>query len=490
MAAASSASSAARYRRSQRNLQSKRRLDVSPALATSLDSILREDADTNGGLDASVKSSPEFYFLDSEEIENDDDASKNTELRHRHKQQNKEGISTSNDVARENGAAEEGRSQSPDQFRENPDTPSPPPWWPSWLTPFNDARKAVGRVVNNDRVQNILLLLIVINAIMMGVATFPFVKYNPDLSARFELVDLIFLILFTVESGLQLMYHGWRLFKDGFLVFDLAIVVMSWALDGAQVARAFRIFRALRLITRIDTMRNLVLALFSVVPKMTAIGMLLFLIFYIFGVMFTQLYKDMSKQGLDEGNYFSSLPNTIFTLFQTMTMVRACVCVAIRYCDALHDEWAGIYNQVAEVYSWSWLPFVAFIVATAFVVVNLIIAVICDAVHVLGSEDKAGLYGKHVEDNQPKAKSKSNDQFEMNSSPLATVMETPSTSDSRELRLRELQQNLDEMISIQNQMTDMIVLLTKKVKEKQGGVNSVSAMQTQPQSSKSLRSMS
>ena len=163
----------------------------------------------------------------------------------------------------------------------------------------------------------------------------------------------------------------------------------------------------------------------------------------------------------------------------------------ITFTIALQDEWAGIYNQVAEVYSWSWLPFVAFIVATAFVVVNLIIAVICDAVHVLGSEDKAGLYGEQVEGNQLKAtKSKSNDQFEMNSSPLATVMETPSTSDSREQRLRELQQNLDEMISIQNQMTDMIVLLTKKVKEKQGGVNSVSAMQTQPQSSKSLRSMS
>ena len=163
----------------------------------------------------------------------------------------------------------------------------------------------------------------------------------------------------------------------------------------------------------------------------------------------------------------------------------------ITFTIALQDEWAGIYNQVAEVYSWSWLPFVAFIVATAFVVVNLIIAVICDAVHVLGSEDKAGLYGEQVEGSQLKAtKSKSNDQFEMNSSPLATVMETPSTSDSREQRFRELQQNLDEMISIQNQMRDMIVLLTKKVKEKQGGVNSVSAMQTQPQSSKPLRSMS
>eukprot|EP01082_Thalassiosira_pseudonana_P012011 g10377.t1_g10378.t1 g10377_g10378 MERGED: g10377.t1 contig4:1757299-1760677(+) len=422
MAAASSASSAARYRRSQRNLQSKRRLDVSPALATSLDSILREDADTNGGLDASVKSSPEFYFLDSEEIENDDDASKNTELRHRHKQQNKEGISTSNDVARENGAAEEGRSQSPDQFRENPDTPSPPPWWPSWLTPFNDARKAVGRVVNNDRVQNILLLLIVINAIMMGVATFPFVKYNPDLSASFELVDLIFLILFTVESGLQLMYHGWRLFKDGFLVFDLAIVVMSWALDGAQVARAFRIFRALRLITRIKAMRELVQALFNVISKMTAIGMLLFLMFYIFGVMFTQLYKDVSKAAGPEENFFVGLPETFFTLFVMMTL----------------DNWSAVYEQVAAVYSWSWVLFITFISLAASIFVNLIIAVICDAVHELTIGDKAKLHGMQVK--------QSSDGIE--TSPTKTSTTQPKSSTVQ--RIRELEEQLDEIVLCKN----------------------------------------
>merc|ERR1712232_692263 len=101
---------------------------------------------------------------------------------------------------------------------------------------------------------------------MMGIATFPTVKNDPDVNARFELVDQIFLILFTIESALQLLYHGWTLFNDGFLVFDLLIVVTSWAMDGVTVFRAFRIFRALRLVTRIDTMKNLVLALFSVIP--------------------------------------------------------------------------------------------------------------------------------------------------------------------------------------------------------------------------------
>jgi hypothetical protein len=156
---------------------------------------------------------------------------------------------------------------------------------------------------------------------MMGIATFPVVKDSPNVSSKFELIDQIFLIIFTIEAAMQLAFHGWTLFKDAFLVFDLTIVALSWALEGVKVARAFRIFRALRLITRIDVMRNLIKALISVLPNLTGIAMLLFLVFYIFAVMFTQLFKDASKQYPRTQQYFVALPETFFTLFQMMTLV-------------------------------------------------------------------------------------------------------------------------------------------------------------------------
>jgi hypothetical protein len=216
------------------------------------------------------------------------------------------------------------KQQSSDSFRSNEsaggNTPSPS-WMPCWLKPIDQARRSMGRFINCDRFQYFILTLIMINAVMMGVATFPFVKENPEISDDFELLDQIFLVIFTVESGLQLIYHGLYLFKDGFLVFDMLIVILSWALEGTQVIRAFRIFRALRLVTRVATTRNLVSAMFDVMPKLGAIFSLMCLVFYIFGVMFTQLYKDMSKEGLDPMGYFSSLPNTLFTLFQIMCLV-------------------------------------------------------------------------------------------------------------------------------------------------------------------------
>ena len=224
-----------------------------------------------------------------------------------------------------------------DSFKENEaaagnvSSPSPhsPAWMPEWLKFFDQYRRKMGIFINGDRVQYFILALIMINAIMMGVATFPIVKENEATKAIFNQIDRVFLIIFTIESGLQLIYHGWTLFKDGFLVFDMLIVILSWALDGTQVIRAFRIFRALRLVTRVEVMRHLVSAMFAVMPKLGAIFALMSLVFYIFGVMFTQLYKNLSKECYDPESaecydpdgYFSSLPRTLFTLFQIMCLV-------------------------------------------------------------------------------------------------------------------------------------------------------------------------
>ncbi len=63
------------------------------------------------------------------------------------------------------------------------------------------------------------------------------------------------------------------------------------------------------------------MALFSVFPKMTAIFMLLMLIFYIFAIMFTQLFKSLFEDQLVRQPYFDTIYFSMFTLFQMMTLV-------------------------------------------------------------------------------------------------------------------------------------------------------------------------
>jgi hypothetical protein len=123
----------------------------------------------------------------------------------------------------------------------------------------NQFRYNCGMFVNNPNVQFFMIFLIAVNALMMGIGTFDFITENENLQAGFDLVDQIFLILFTLELGLQFIFHGWRLILDGWLIFDLVIIVTSWLFSSVQIIRAFRIFRALRLVTRIKVMKNLIM---------------------------------------------------------------------------------------------------------------------------------------------------------------------------------------------------------------------------------------
>jgi len=136
----------------------------------------------------------------------------------------------------------------------------------SKLTPFEQwiewiqlMRYRAGLIVYDKGVQKVVVILIALNAIVMGIDTFHFVRHNPPVDKAFRTIDKAFLIVFTTELGIQFIFHGLNLLRDGWLVFDLVVITTSWAVAGLQVIRAFRIFRAFRLITRIKLMKNLVL---------------------------------------------------------------------------------------------------------------------------------------------------------------------------------------------------------------------------------------
>lgn len=247
-----------------------------------------------------------------------------------------------------------------------------------WVTAFRDF---CGYVVNDERVQLLIVIMIVLNAIMMGIATFDFIENNTRANIAFDTADNVFLIIFTIELILQFIYHGLHLFLDGWLLFDFLIVVLSWSLQSVQIVRAFRIFRAFRLITRLNVLKNLVLALFAVAPSMGAIIALLVLILYIYAVMCTDLFRDLQAEGYTDANYFGSLDASLFTLFQMMTL-----------------EWADIVRQVMDKYYWAWAVFSSFLVMTSFILYSLIIAVVCDAVKVTEHHDEMAEHVREKEE--------------------------------------------------------------------------------------------
>lgn len=277
----------------------------------------------------------------------------------------------------------------------------------TWLAKFQRSRRIVGRLVNNEYVYLTIIFLIVVNAILIGVSVTDRVRSNDALSARIDWADFGFLIIFTIEISMQFYYYGFGLFLDYWLVFDLLVVIISWYstfwdAGGGQVLRSFRIFRGFRLVTRIKPLRDLVLALGEVLPRMSAIVLMLLLVFYVFAVMFTEQYKQLEMSQ----RYFSTLHDSLFTCFQMMTM-----------------EWVEICRELMDEHKRkrAWVFIVIYVMVAGFIVFNLIVAVVVEAVSAT-EETVRRLDG--IESNSPASKlMEAQERIDLLQSHLSEMME-------------------------------------------------------------------
>ena len=237
--------------------------------------------------------------------------------------------------------------------------------------PVKMLQRFCGKIVTKQEFQIFMVVLIMLNALILGLATYDY--GNPRIPEAFDIMDRILLVIFTIELALQLGYCGYTLLLDGWLVFDTLTVVTSWWLEGVQVFRSFRIFRSFRLIVRLPLLKNLVLTVFHVMPRIYSILGLMLLILYIFGVLCTILFGDLYERQLIDKNYFGRLDYSVFTLFQMITL----------------EGWGDIVRQVAAVHEWyASLIFSTFIVVTGFIMYNLIVAVMCDSMLVVEAQGR------------------------------------------------------------------------------------------------------
>lgn len=235
--------------------------------------------------------------------------------------------------------------------------------------PLNRVTK-LSSIVESRAFNLLITIVIVINAIVLGLETSPRVMSaaGPVLLA----IDAAALWIFTFEIGLKLWLYRSRFLRDGWNVFDFAIVAIAWlpAAGPLAVLRALRILRVLRLMSIVPQMRTVVGALFRALPGMGSILAVLVLVFYVAAVMATKLF------GAAFPAWFGSIGASMFSLFQIMTL----------------ESWSmGIVRPVMEVHPGAWLFFVPFIVVTTFTVLNLFIALIINSMQSLQAETNKSL---------------------------------------------------------------------------------------------------
>ena len=238
----------------------------------------------------------------------------------------------------------------------------------SGATPFPGWRGRISAFIEHRRFQQIIIGLILVNAVLLGLET------SPDVMARtgglIIAIDRAILAIFVGEIALRLYVYRSSFWRDPWSVFDFIVVAIALVPASGQfaVVRALRVLRVLRLLTMVPSMRRVVGALLSAIPGLASIGLVLLIVYYVFAVIATNLFAAAFPE------WFGNIGRSLYTLFQIMTL----------------ESWSmGISRPVMEQYPYAWVLFITFILVATFTMLNLFIAIIVNAMQSFTEEEHA-----------------------------------------------------------------------------------------------------
>jgi voltage-gated sodium channel len=219
-------------------------------------------------------------------------------------------------------------------------------------------RNQLTRWVEGSRAEKFIVVLIIVNAITLGLETSTTVMRNAG--GLISVLDSIILIIFVIEITLRIVGRGTEFFKDPWSIFDFTVVAIALIPAGSDYAvlRALRVLRVLRLLSMVPQMRRVVSALLAAIPGLSSIILVLILVFYVFAVMATNLFA------AEHPEWFGTIGRSMYTLFQIMTL----------------ESWSmGIVRPLMQTHPYAWVFFVPFILVATFTMLNLFIAIIVNA---------------------------------------------------------------------------------------------------------------
>jgi voltage-gated sodium channel len=269
------------------------------------------------------------------------------------------------------------------------------------------------KIAESRSFNHFILWVIVAAGVLVGVQTYQHEAHSP-LHSTLEWLDLLILLIFTIEFFIKLFAEGdqpWRYFKDPWNVFDFLIVAICWMahvvpeMNAGFVAviRLARVLRVLRLVQALPQLKMLVDAMLKSIPSMGYVGVLLLLLYYIYGAMGVFLF------GKNDPLHFNTLHTAMLSLFRISTLEGWTEIMYINMFGCDNVKWgygpeSGCTNpeghgMAAVAY------FISFVLFGTMIVLNLFIGVIMNAMDEVRSEQaleeryarkQAGL--EHIED--------------------------------------------------------------------------------------------
>ncbi|XP_064906451.1 sodium channel protein type 5 subunit alpha-like [Columba livia] len=209
-------------------------------------------------------------------------------------------------------------------------------------------------------------------------------------------INFFFVAVFTGECVIKILALRHYFFTSGWNLFDLAVVVLSLVSIGLSEAfqtsfsptilrifRLARIGRILRLIRKARGIRTLLFALLMSLPALFNIGLLLFLVMFIFAIVGMTNFACVAWEGgIDNLFNFQTFDSSMLCLFQITTsagwdgllvpLLRSSNSCAPNL-NITNEERNTCTNKAVGI-----LFFVSYVIISFLIVVNMYIAVILE----------------------------------------------------------------------------------------------------------------
>ena len=160
------------------------------------------------------------------------------------------------------------------------------------------------KIIKNPVFEAFSLVVIVFNSIMLA-SDDP----NKPPTSFSSTMDTVFLTLYSIEMGLKIIAYGFYFSKSAYIkdpwnVLDFVIVVSAYIpiiLQGSSkinlsALRSLRVLRPLRAISSIQALKEILEALFSAIPPLQSVIVIILFFYTIFSIAGLQLFPGMLKK--------------------------------------------------------------------------------------------------------------------------------------------------------------------------------------------------
>lgn len=201
--------------------------------------------------------------------------------------------------------------------------------------------------------------LVVMNALVITLYNMAVFSQNPPIHQFLGQVTSIFLYILIGAEIIRLIMYGTSFLKDHRNIFVILVLGAAFILKLPEltILLLFNTLRTLRVIDLFPKTRHVIDTLFHALPGVMNLLLLIILSYFIFAVLATNLYSEYVPE------LWGSIPQSLLSLQQIM----------------LGDDWGNNLRATLRFYPYAWIFSTAFLVVVTFILLNVFVGVIVDA---------------------------------------------------------------------------------------------------------------